>query len=72
MRTCVVGSEECSLRLILSEHLKSGRRLFHFCYHEVHQRDRASKSHLRVGRLAPGQADSPLHDQLDHTINFKG
>ena len=52
----VVGSEECSLRLILSEHLRSGRRLFHFCYHEVHQCDWASKPHHRVGRLAPVQA----------------
>ena len=25
-----------------------------------------------VGILAPGQADSPLHHQLDHTINSKG
>ena len=68
----VVGSEECSLRIILSEHLRSGRRLFHFCYHEVHQRNRTSKPHHRVGKLAPGQADSLLHHQLDHTINFKG
>ena len=58
----------CSLRLIISEHLRSGRRLFHFCYHEVHQRNRASKPHHRVGRLAPGQADSLLHHQLDRPI----
>ena len=51
---------------------RSGRRLFHFCYHEVHQCDRASKPHHRVGKLAPGQADSLLNHQLDHTINFKG
>ena len=43
-----------------------------FCYHEVYQRDRASKPHHHVGRLAPGQADSLLHHQLDHTINLKG
>ena len=61
----MVSSEECSLRLILSEHLRSGRRLFHFCYHEVHQRDWASKPHHRVGRLSPGQAHSLLHHLLD-------
>ena len=64
----MVGSEECSLQLILAEHIRSGRRLLHFCYHEVHQRDRASKPHHRVARLAPGQADSPLHHQLDHAL----
>ena len=64
----VVGSEECSLRLILSEHLISGRQFLHFCYHEVHQRDRASKPHDRMARLVPGQAISLLHHHLDHAI----
>ena len=68
----MVGSEECSLRLILSEHLRSCRRLLHFCYHEVHQLDRASKPHQRVARLAPGKAVSLLHHHLDHIINFHG
>ena len=44
-RRYVYCSEECSLQLILSEHIRSGRRLLHFCYHAVHQRDRASKPH---------------------------
>ena len=30
------------------------------------------KPHHRVAILAPGQADSPLHHQFDHTINFTG
>ena len=68
----MVGSEECSLQLIRSEHIRSGRRLLHFCYHEVHQRDRASKPHHRVARLAPGQADSPPSLSIRSHYKFHG
>ena len=68
----MVGSEECSLQLILSEHIRSGRRLLHFCYHEVHQRDRASKHHHRIARLVSGQAGLLIHYHLDHAIKLHG
>ena len=67
----VVGLEECSLRRILSEHLRSGRRFLHLFYHEVHQRDRTSKPHHRMARLEPGRTGSLLYyDHQDHVVNL--
>ena len=68
----MVCSEECSLWIFLYEHLRSVRRLFHFRYHEVHQRNRAFKHHHRMARLTPGHVDSLLQHYLDHFINLHG
>ena len=57
-------------RIILSERLRSGTRFLHFCYHEVHQCDRASEHHHRMARLSPGFTASTL--PKSHYISLRG